>query len=221
MFEVAGVKWRAVDVLTVATALAAVLTAGLAARTANATTMRYASLEALYEVSDVVVRGVVVDHHTFRTDTQMFTDWTVEVQEVLAGQAPAAITVRQIGGELDGLVMHIPGDAVLAEGDHVVLFLQGAGDVLGLTALGQAALSVELMDPVSPADLTDAITSSGASDGAAAHNLPTGRVTRDLRGMTFYGPTEDGPGLFNIDEVEVTTLDHLRELASMAEGASR
>lgn len=221
MYEVAGVKWRAVDVLTVATALLAVLTTGFSARTANATTMRYASLEALYEVSDAVVRGVVVDHHTYRTDTRMLTDWTVEVQEVLAGEAPTEITVRQVGGELDGLVMHIPGDAQLADGDPVLLFLQAADGVFYLTALGQSALAVELVNPADPAGPTGAIGSTTPSAQGAAQALPSGRVYRDLRGITFYGLTEDGPGLFRVDEVEVTTLEHLRELATSWEGGSR
>jgi hypothetical protein len=103
----------------------------------------------------------------------------------------------------------------------VLLFLQAADGVFYLTALGQSALTVELVDPVDPTGPTDAIVANTSSAGGAAQALPSGRVYRDLRGMTFYGLTEDGPGLFSVDEVEATTLEHLRELATSWEGGSR
>jgi hypothetical protein len=109
---------------------------------AHATTMIYVSIPALYQKSDVVVRGTVESHRSFWGERgQLFTDWTVRVDEVLHGRPQLRVVVRQLGGEIGEARAQIPGDAELRDGENVVLFLVEQSGLHYLTALGQAKLS--------------------------------------------------------------------------------
>jgi len=57
--------------------------------------------------------------HTF-----IFTYTQFEVQKTLKGQAPNAVTVRQIGGTVDGITQKVAGVRHWRPGEEAVLFLQ-------------------------------------------------------------------------------------------------
>lgn len=117
----------------------------------------------LVDTADLVVRVTVLDHRSaWNADNTAILTWTrLRVTEYLKGSGPAEITLRQMGGEAEGLVQRIAGDPRLAQGTDAVLFLRRGDGVVFLTAMAQSVFYVE----------------SGA-DGV-------GYVNRDLDGLTF------------------------------------
>ncbi len=62
----------------------------------------------------------------------------IRVDEVLRGRAPQSLEIEQFGGELDGRVTHVPGDAELVPGERCALFLRHREGTWFLTAMGQS-----------------------------------------------------------------------------------
>lgn len=126
-------------------ASAAVLAAvTLFASTASATVMTYADLDRLVEISDVIVHGTVTEQHSYLDDEQerVVTDTTLEVERNFYGASSEEVTFQQWGGEYDGEIHRIPGDAQFQEGEEVVLFLHEGDGVLAPAALGQSKFQV-------------------------------------------------------------------------------
>jgi hypothetical protein len=121
------------------------------------------SREALVAESDLVVRATVLGRksgwNAERTQIQTWT--TLRVDEYLKGQGSREIVLRQLGGEVDGLVTEISGDGHVLPGEQAVLFLRRGDGVVFLTALAQAVYLV---------------TTKG--DGVAT-------AQRDLAGLSF------------------------------------
>ncbi len=124
-----------------ASALAVFLTAGAPA---YAATVLPLTLPDLVEQSDAIVLGRIVGAEVFVGEyARITTRWTVEVEQTLHGEPAGVIRFTQWTGELSGVVQHVPGDAVVVDGERVVLFLHGEGpDSYSLTALSQAKFSV-------------------------------------------------------------------------------
>jgi len=60
------------------------------------------------------------------------------VDEVLAGHAPAALEIEQMGGTLLGETLYVPGDARFRVGERCVLFLRQVDGEWFLTAMEQS-----------------------------------------------------------------------------------
>lgn len=181
---------------------------------AGATTMIYLPLEELYQMSDVVVRGTVQSHTSFWGERgEMFTDWTVSVDEVLHGEPVEQVVVRQMGGEIGDRRAMIPGDARFHDGEHVVLFLVFEDGVHYLTALGQAKLTVSVHQD-RPTELPVQGGSLELPRGSAAEVHPIdATLVRALSDIAFYQP-EEGE-LFELSD-EVLTLEQLRAMSPSA-----
>ncbi len=98
----------------------------LLAAPAGATIVKALSVKEMSTVADVIVVGEVVDQRTFWNDekTRIYTVTRVRVSEALKGTSEGAeIEIRQIGGTLDGLTQSIVGNAKLAKGEEVLVFL--------------------------------------------------------------------------------------------------
>ncbi len=114
----------------------------------------------LVEMSDLVVRATV-GNATSRWNeghTQILTLTRLTVTQYLKGAGPGELVLRQFGGELDGLVSRIAGDAHLEPGQDVVLCLRRGDGVVYLTALAQSAWFVSAQPgaaPVAYRDLSD------------------------------------------------------------------
>lgn len=70
---------------------------------------------------------------------------TVAVGKDVKGRGESYLTVTQIGGDLDGWSIHIPGDAELRTGEVALLFLtcgRSTADC-GLVALGEGKIAVD------------------------------------------------------------------------------
>lgn len=90
---------------------------------AQAAELRRLALVDLADRADLVIRGRVVASAP-SADGPLATDSAVLVDECLAGACPIALVVRRRGGERDGLGLWVDGEAALAPGTEVVLYLR-------------------------------------------------------------------------------------------------
>ncbi|MCB9669522.1 MAG: hypothetical protein H6736_09810 [Alphaproteobacteria bacterium] len=123
---------------------AVVLCLGLTlAHTASATSMVAVGLEELAADSTAVVYARVGTADPVLTPSRAYTDTRLHVETVLAGQAPALLNVRQVGGVHGDHTIVVPGDGRLTPGDHVVAFLRKVDGRWYLTAMAQSVWHVE------------------------------------------------------------------------------
>lgn len=128
-------------------ALAALLAVVTSASLAHATVVIPLSLAQQVHDSDLIVRARVGGMQSrYVAERGTILTWTeLSVTDVLKGQAPATLLLRQMGGTAEGQTMLVPGDAHLTTGDDVILFLRrdpsGGSDVL-LYSLAQSAYFV-------------------------------------------------------------------------------
>lgn len=143
----------------------------------------------LVDTADLVVRVTVLDHRSaWNNDNTAILTWTrLRVTEYLKGSGPTELTLRQMGGEAEGLVQRISGDPRLAQGTDAVLFLRRGDGVVFLTAMAQSVFYVQ-----------------PGGDGVSY-------VNRDLEGLTFarVSPTR-GTELYH--PPTVTALETLAAL---------
>ena len=71
--------------------------------------------------SDLIVIGTIAGASTVEVDGNLMTVTDIDVESVLLGRAPARISVWQFGGERDGKVMRVVGDARLIPGARMLL----------------------------------------------------------------------------------------------------
>jgi hypothetical protein len=93
----------------------------------SAAELRQLGLGELGARADLVVRGVVVEVEP-AADGELATDSLVDVTECLAGDCPDTVHVRRRGGEQDGRGLRVEGEAELAAGQEVVLYLRARPD---------------------------------------------------------------------------------------------
>ena len=71
-------------------------------------------------------------------DTQIYTDYVINVDQVFRGVAPDNITLREMGGQINGVSLDATSQYPdLQTGDDLVLFLVHWDDALWATGLGQ------------------------------------------------------------------------------------
>ena len=106
----------------------------------SATTMFHVSDLEQAQKSDAVVIATIGTAKTgpHPNKKSIMTETNILVEEVLAGNAPRFLTIRQMGGTLNGKTMYVPGDARLNEGKKVVLFLHEENGHWYLTAMEQS-----------------------------------------------------------------------------------
>ena len=112
---------------------------------AQATTMFYLNDTQQANLSDAVVIAHIgtaktSPHPEYPT---IMTETTIIVEEVLFGEAPKTLHIRQLGGTYNGKTLYIPGDAKFETGTRVVLFLNKENDTWFLTALEQSQYELE------------------------------------------------------------------------------
>jgi MYXO-CTERM domain-containing protein len=124
-------------------ALAGLALVGLATP-ATATTVRRLSLDAMSGGAQVVVRGIVSAPTVHRVGARVYTDHTLEVSECWKGTCGGTVTVRQLGGEIDGVGTAVEGTAQLMPGTEVVLLLRRRADgAFTPVGMAQGAYRVE------------------------------------------------------------------------------
>jgi PKD repeat protein len=100
----------------------------IAAAAAKATTIVMPTDEQLIAKSPVIVTGTVLSTAAVERNGAIWTESSIAISNVLKGKGSAAetITVRELGGELDGRFTKIFGGAEYKAGERVMLFLEAA-----------------------------------------------------------------------------------------------
>lgn len=93
----------------------------------GATTMIRLSTEELTVMSELVIEGTVTDIESrFHTEHQyVYTYVTLDVDRVLKGTAPSGqIVLEELGGDVDGMHVTVPGAPAYAVGERVIVFTE-------------------------------------------------------------------------------------------------
>jgi hypothetical protein len=98
----------------------------IAAAAANATTIVMPTDEQLIAKSPVIVTGTVLSTAAVERNGAIWTESSIAISNVLKGSAAETITVRELGGEIDGRFTKIFGGAEYKTGERVMLFLEAA-----------------------------------------------------------------------------------------------
>ena len=113
--------------------------------TARATVMVELPRARLVEGADLIVEATVGAQHSAWNEnhTQIITLSEIRVQRYLKGNGPNSLTVRQLGGTMDGRTMHIAGNGDLHAQDHVFLFLRRGPGVVYLSEMAQSLYTID------------------------------------------------------------------------------
>jgi hypothetical protein len=95
---------------------------------AHATTIKKLELQAAGKAAGVALRGTVKATAARRIGDRIYTDVEIAVVECMKGRCGAQVTVRQLGGELDGEGITVAGTAEMRAGSEVVLLLRPRRD---------------------------------------------------------------------------------------------
>lgn len=107
-------------------------------------TLEKLSLEEMISASTMVVRARVGNAHSHARGSILYTEYDVQVTEVLSGSSDAAVLrVALPGGEVAGRRQVFSGVPTLARGAEYILFLwRGRNGLLQLVGLSQGLLEV-------------------------------------------------------------------------------
>jgi|SRR5215472_13116873 len=135
-----------------AAVLALGVVACLAPLEARAMTLAAMDLGDMTRTSTLVVRARCVDRQvTRRASGRIETLARFEVLESAKGDSPELVTVRQLGGKVDGFDLVVPGAPQSQAGDEAVLFLEpGDADGMQVVGLARGYLPVVAMPGGSP-----------------------------------------------------------------------
>lgn len=104
---------------------------------AHATVVRELSLAQLAKRADTVVEGTIVARRSLRQGRFIVTDYTLVSRGYWKGRLLATRVLRLLGGEVDGIGLHVAGMRPLKVGQHVLLFARERGERLLPVGLGQ------------------------------------------------------------------------------------
>jgi PKD repeat protein len=90
----------------------------------HATTIVLPTDEQLVAKSPVIVDGTVLSTTPVGQDRSVWTDTVIAVARTIKGRAEATITVRELGGAVDGRITKVYGTPEFAAGERVLLFLE-------------------------------------------------------------------------------------------------
>jgi hypothetical protein len=175
----------------------------VAAPPAAATIVKSLSLDEMVKSADVVVHGRVERRVASWNEerTRIYTVSEIRVEESLKGPARAGevLRVRQLGGEVDGIAQTIAGNAKLAEGEEVILFLdrdeeKGLHYVVGM-AQGKYAVDRKGAQPTVVRTL----------DGLSMADVEQGQV-RGLR----HAPAVQAPPALDVFKAQIRAAQQPR-----------
>ena len=98
---------------------------------AEATTVAWYSEQEMVAKSTAIVRGTVLQVATRWQGKFIVTDIKIQVARVLKGkQLDPVVTMVQLGGELEGKTLHVPGTSKYRVGEEVLIFMEEGGQDL-------------------------------------------------------------------------------------------
>jgi hypothetical protein len=109
-----------------------------------ATTVERLGLEDLVKKAHTIVIGKVIGSRTYWSTEKKFilTDYTIEVDESMKGQAASSIAVTTIGGKIDDLELYVSGMPSFQKGENAVLFVEQSGAYQTVVGLGQGKFTI-------------------------------------------------------------------------------
>jgi hypothetical protein len=171
----------------------------IGAQPAQASVVRYATLEALTDEAESVVRGAVVAIETRRVDEgrRIVTLVTVRPSVTYKGEAREALQVVIDGGADGEFAQRVQGLPTFAEGEEVLLFLEGH-------------------PAPSPPGVPDRF--SVLSMGLGAFRIQADRAVRLVEGLEVITGPLDEPRPLSVEEREMALPDleaRIREAATL------
>jgi len=127
-------------------ALGLLLLGALSSAPALATTLTHLDTRALTRSSQEIVIGTVVEtrSHWNSAHTRIVTEIDVDVRETIKGSPATRVTLTQMGGEVDGVRVSVPGCAAFHPGEEALLFVwRDPHGRAQLTGLAQGKFEIE------------------------------------------------------------------------------
>jgi hypothetical protein len=102
------------------------------------------SLQQLFEEADLIVVGEVNGSVSFWNDAHdtIYTEFTVAVEKTVKGTAEGEVTVRLMGGTVDGKTLRVAGNAQMEKGERTLLVLRKSGSFYVVIGMSQGKWSV-------------------------------------------------------------------------------
>ena len=123
-------------------------------KSADATVVRGFSLPGLSSEAHAIVRGTVIHQETVYDARwrRVYTHSWIRVEDRLWGPSDRGdlIVIRQIGGELDGVLSMVVGTARMFVGDEVVAFTRQGDGLHYLVGMAQGLYHVDRSNPAQP-----------------------------------------------------------------------
>jgi len=109
-----------------------------------ATTVERLGLEDLVKKAQTIVIGKVTGARTYWSTDKKFilTDYTIEIDESMKGQAARSIAVTTIGGKIDDLELYVSGMPSFQKGENAVVFVEQSGAYQTVVGLGQGKFTI-------------------------------------------------------------------------------
>ena len=113
--------------------------------TAEATILKFFSLEAQVKQSTIIVQGTVMSSKTEIRNKIPYTLSDIHITETLKGTVAKNmnVTVRQRGGSVGTYAVHADGDPVLKPGTNCLLFLIASKGEYVLSGMAQGIYTIE------------------------------------------------------------------------------
>src|SRR5215510_4393656 len=109
-----------------------------------ATTVERLGLQDLVKKAHTIVIGKVTGSSTYWSTDKKFilTDYTIEVDESMKGQAGRTVAVTTVGGKIDDLELYVSGMPSFQKGENAVVFVERSGAYQTVVGLGQGKFTV-------------------------------------------------------------------------------
>ena len=116
----------------------------IAATSSYATTVQRLGLEDLVKKAQTIVVGKVTDARTYWTADHklILTNYTIQVDENIKGQASRNVEVTAIGGKIGDIELYVSGMVSFVRGEDAVVFIEQSGVYQTVVGLGQGKFTV-------------------------------------------------------------------------------
>lgn len=110
----------------------------------QATTVERLNLDGLVKKAHKIVVGKVRNSRTYWSGNGklILTNYTIDVQETMKGQASSTLELTTIGGKIGDLTLHVAGMPTFAKDENAVVFVEDTGAYSTVVGLGQGKFTV-------------------------------------------------------------------------------
>src|SRR5262245_46825420 len=111
---------------------------------AQATAVERLDLDGLVKKSDRIVIGKVRSSRTYWSSNGklILTNYTIDVEETIKGQAARTLELTTIGGTIGDLTLQVTGMPVFARDENAVVFVEKTGAYSTVVGMGQGKFTV-------------------------------------------------------------------------------